>query len=180
MLGRGLKDTIDHDFFRWFHLGPYEAPRGLTDGATWHGFRPEGAAFRERVTVNLEADGGGRITEAKLCLDRAFIEHPKDGAFARDITVSFLRWSLPEAAKAGLGAFLEELGDLGPNVIRLKGAPAPPLPSQPTAAYRVFLGRDKDVDLVLPGCAVRITNLQAREGPRDPQHDWLWLRVLAR
>ena len=180
MLGRALDDAVRQDFFRWFHLVRYEAPQGLADGATWHGFRPDGAKFRDLVTVNIEADGGGRITEAKLCLDRAFIEHSKDGAFARDITVSFLRWILPEAAKAGLGSFLEELGDLGPNVIRLTGAPAPPLSSQPTASYRVFLGRDKDADLVLPGCAVRITNLQAREGPRDPQHDWLWLRVLAR
>lgn len=177
MLGRSLDDAADSDFFRWFHLVRYEAPRVLADGATWQGFRPDGAAFRDLVTVNLETDRADCLTEAKLCLDRAFIEHPKNGAFARDITASFLRWVLPEAAQGGVGGFLAELGDLGPNVIRLKAAAAPAPPPQPTAPYAVFLGRDKDASLALPACALRITNLQARAGPRDPQHDWLWLRV---
>lgn len=178
MLGHTLGDAVHQDFFRWFHLVRYEDPRMLADGATWHGFRPEGAAFRDRVTLNLETDRAGCIADAKLCLDRAFIEHAKDGAFARDIAASFLNWVLPGPAQAGLGGFLEELGDLGPNVIRFKGAPSPAAPSPPSALYRVYLGADKDADLALPGCALRITNLQARDGPRDPQHDWLWLRVL--
>jgi hypothetical protein len=178
MLGRKLKDSIDHDFFRWFHLARYEAPRDLADGATWHGFRPEGAKFRELVTVNLETDGTGRIADAKLCLDRAFIEHPKDGAFARDITASFLRWILPEAALSELGGFLRELGDLGPNVIRIKGAPNLTPAAEPSVIYRVYLGQNKDGAIDLSGVSVRLTNLQAREGPRDPLHDWIWIRVV--
>jgi hypothetical protein len=59
-------------------------PRELAGGATWHGFRPEGERFRELVTVNLETDRDGCIADAKLCLDRAFIEHAKEGALARD------------------------------------------------------------------------------------------------
>jgi len=181
MLGRKLKDSIDHDFFRWFHLARYEPPRELADGATWHGFRPEGEKFRDLVTVNLEADSGGRIADAKLCLDRAFIEHPTDGAFARDITVSYLRWILPEAARNGLGGFLQELGDLGPNVIRFKAAPAPaPIAAAPPSAlHRVYLGHDKDAAVDLAGLSLRLTNLQARDGPRDPRHDWIWIRVVA-
>src|SRR3954469_18127004 len=123
MLGRTLAQAVDQEFFRWFHLVRYEAARGLADGATWHGFRPEGEKFRDLVTVNVETDRDGRIADAKLCLDRAFVTHPKDGAFAKDITASFLRWALSEAAQIEIATFLQELGDFGPNVIRLKGAP---------------------------------------------------------
>ena len=149
MLGRALTKAVDHEFFRWFHLMRYEAARDLADGATWHGFRPEGAKFRELVTVNLETDRAGCIADAKLCLDRAFIEHAKDAPFARDITTSFLRWILPEAAQREVGGFLQELGDLGPNVIRFKGAPTPVAKTEPSALQRVYMGRDKDAAVEL-------------------------------
>jgi hypothetical protein len=173
-----LTKAVDHEFFRWFHLVRYEAPRGLADGATWHGFRPDGERFRALVTVNLETDRSGCIVDAKLCLDRAFVEHAKDGAFARDITTSFLRWVLPEAAQKEIGGFLQELGDLGPNVIRFKGAPAPVPAAPPSALYRVYLGQDKDASADLGELSLRLTNLQAREGLRDPQHDWIWIRAV--
>src|SRR5260370_1024799 len=96
MLGSGLSDAIAQQFFHWFHLVRDEEPRGLADGATWHGFRRDGEKFRDLVTVNLEADRAANLIDAKLCLDRAFVEHPKDGAFARDITASFLRWAIPK------------------------------------------------------------------------------------
>jgi hypothetical protein len=177
MISSELKHALDRDFFRWFHLERAEPLQVLADGTTWHGFRPSGAKFRALVTVNLETDSADRIIDAKLCLDRAFIEHPTDGAFARDITASFLRWSLSPDQQLGIGPFLSELGDLGPNVIRLARTPMPP-PSVPGPLHRVFLGRDKDAEQTLPGAVLRLTNLQAREGPRDPQHDWIWIRVV--
>ena len=180
MLGRALVKAVDHEFFRWFHLVRYEAARDLADGATWHGFRPEGEKFRELVTVNLETDRAGCIADAKLCLDRAFIEHAKDAPFARDITAIFLRWILPEGAQREVGGFLQELGDLGPNVIRFKGAPAPIAAAEPSALHRVYLGRDKDAAVEIGDVTLRLTNLQARDGPRDPQHDWIWIRVVRR
>lgn len=178
MIGSGLKQALDQEFFRWFSLERYEAPRPLADGSVWHGFRPSGEKFRELATINLETDAGDRILDATLCLDRAFIEHPQDGPFARDIAASFLRWILSPDQQAAIGGFLSELGDLGPNVIRLSRAPAPP-PGCPSPLYRVFLGRDKDAEQMLPGVLLRIANLQAREGPRDPRHDWIWIRVAA-
>lgn len=177
MLGQALAGAVDHEFFRWFHLVRYEAPRALADGATWHGFRPDGAKFRALLTLNLETDRAGSIADAKLCLDRAFIEHATDGAFARDVTASFLRWILPAPAQREAGGFLQELGDFGPNVIRLKAAPMPVAPAAPSALYRVFTGRDKDAVQPLGEVTLRLTNLQARDGPRDPAHDWIWLRV---
>ena len=180
MLGRALTKAVDHEFFRWFHLVRYEASRDLADGATWHGFRPDGEKFRALVTVNLETDRAGCIADAKLCLDRAFIEHAKDAPFARDITASYLRWILPESAQREVGGFLQELGDLGPNVIRFKGAPTPVAAAEPSALHRVYLGRDKDAAVELGEGVLRLTNLQARDGPRDPQHDWIWIRVVRR
>ena len=177
MLGSTPKDAIDHDFSRWFHLERYEAPRLLADGATWHGFRPEGARFRDLVTINLEADGAERITEVKLCLDRAFIEHPKDGAFARDVTVSFLHWATPDGEQDELRSFLRELGDLGPNVIRLARTPQPEPIGERTPLYRTYLGEQKEAELALAAARLKLTNLQARDGPRDPQHDWIWIRL---
>lgn len=177
MIGAELKRALVQDFVRRFALEQYEPPQALADGRTWHGYRPAGEKFQALVTVNLETDAGDRITDAKLCLDRAFIEHPKDGAFARDISASFLRWALLAEQQAEIVGFLEELGDLGPNVIRLSRTP--PQPSRDAGAlYRVFLGRDKDAEHALPGALLRMTNLQARDGPRDPRHDWIWIRVL--
>ncbi|HVT52796.1 MAG TPA: hypothetical protein VHE77_14550 [Dongiaceae bacterium] len=177
MIGSELKHALDQEFFRWFNLERYEAPRVLADGNTWHGFRPAGEKFRALVTVNLETDGRGRMLDATLCLDRAFVEHPKDGAFARDIGASFLRWALSPDQQAEIGGLLHELGDLGPNVIRLSRTPPAP-PGSPGPLYRVYLGQDKDAEQALSGVLLRVTNLQAREGPRDPRHDWIWIRVV--
>ena len=90
---------------------------------------------------------------------------------------SYLRWVLPEAVQKELGGFLQELGDLGPNVIRFKGAPALLPSAHPSALHRVYLGEDKDAGVDLTGLTLRLTNLQARDGPRDPRHDWIWIRV---
>jgi hypothetical protein len=178
MIGSELKRALDQEFFRWFKLERYEPVQALADGRAWHGFRPAGDKFRPLVTVNLETDVAERIIDAKLCLDRAFVEHAKDGAFARDITASFLRWVLSPDQQAAVAGFLGALGDLGSNVIRLAGAQVPMPPGDP-ALYRTYLGREKDAEQALPGALLRVTNLQARDGPRDPRHDWVWIRAAA-
>jgi hypothetical protein len=177
MIGEPLDPAPNHEFFRWFHLERYEPPQALADGRTWHGFRPSGEKFRALVTVNLETDAQQRIVDAKLCLDRAFIEHPKDAPFARDITASFLRWALSANQLAGIRPFLDELGNLGPNVIRLPRA-APEPAGNPGPLHRAFIGNEKAAEQALPGALLRLTNLQARDGPRDPQHDWIWIRIV--
>jgi hypothetical protein len=177
MIGSLLTRALDQEFFRWFSLERYEPPQSLADGCTWHGFRPAGAKFQALVTVNLETDAAGRVIDAKLCLDRAFVEHPKDGAFARDIAASFLRWVLSSESQSAVAEFLNELGDLGPNVIRM--CRTPPATAAPGPLYRAFVGQTKDAEQPLLGVTLRLTNLQAREGPRDPRHDWIWIRVVA-
>jgi hypothetical protein len=178
MIDSELKPALDQEFFRWFNLERYEPAQALADGRAWHGFRPSGDKFRPLVTVNLETDAAGRIIDAKLCLDRAFVEHPKDGAFARDITASFLRWALSGDQQKAVADLLGALGDLGPNVIRLAGAPAPVPAGSSGALTRAYLGQEKDAEQALPDALLRITNLQARDGPRDPRHDWIWIRVV--
>ena len=178
MIGSALTAALNQEFFRWFHLERSEPSQALADGRTWHGFRPSGEKFQSLVTVNLETDADDHIIDAKLCLDRAFVEHPKDGAFARDITTSFLRWVLSPGQQELLSEFLSELGDLGPNVIRFARAPAKSPPGGPGPLYRVYLGREKDAEQALPSVLLRLTNLQAREGLRDPQHDWIWIRAV--
>jgi hypothetical protein len=176
MLGRRLSIATWDDFFRRFHWERYEPPSRLAGGNVWNGFRPRGEAFRGFATLNIETDAEDRILDIKLCLDRAFIEHPRNGVLARDLAASFLRWSLSEEEQIAIAGFLRELGDLGPNVIRLGKPPAPP-DGEPSPTYRVFLGRDKEYDTDFPDRRLRLVNLQARDGPRDPQHDWIWLQL---
>src|SRR5262249_43432864 len=153
MLGQTVAEAADHDFFRWFHLTRYEPARRLADGTTWHGFRPESAKFRDRVTVNLESDADDRIADAKLCLDRAFVEHAKESPFARDIAASLLRWAVPPPAQAvvALADFLRDMGDLGPNVIRLAGTVPPPRRGPASDLYQTYLGERKEAVLPLTG-----------------------------
>jgi hypothetical protein len=179
MLGKNLGAATSDEFFRWFHWERYEPPSKLAGGNVWNGFRPQGETLRDCATLNIETDAEDRIVDMKLCLDRAFLEHPRDGAFARDLTVSFLRWSLSPAELEAIAGFLRELGDLGPNVIRLGNAPAAPV-GDPSPPYRVFLGRDRDLDIDFPDRRLRLVNLQARDGPRDPRHDWIWLQLCKR
>jgi hypothetical protein len=176
MLGRPLNAATSDEFFRWFHWERYEPPSKLADGNVWNGFRPQGEKFRALTTLNIETDPVDLIVDVTLCLDRAFIEHPKDSAFARDLAASFLRWALSETEQEAVAGFLRELGNFGPNVIRLGNA-APPPTADPSPPYAVFLGRDKDCDIDFSDRRLRLVNLQARDGPRDPRHDWIWLRL---
>lgn len=175
MLGKTLSAATSDDFFRWFDWERYEPASKLADGNVWNGFRPKGEKFRALATLNVETDAADRVVDMTLCLDRAFIEQPKDAPFARDLAASFLRWALSETERRAIADFLNELWDLGPNVIRLGNAA--PLPADPSPPYRVFLGRDKDCDIDFPDRRLRLVNLQARDGPRDPRHDWIWLRL---
>jgi hypothetical protein len=84
------------------------------------------------VTVNLETDRDGCIADAKLCLDRAFIEHAKEGALARD----------PGTTGSGSASSVPDRGDAAsapacmghPGLIRLisqgETATIPPIEGQ--------------------------------------------------
>lgn len=187
-LGQDLTAAAASDFFTWFHLQLAEPPRDIGAGHHWHSYRPSGSKFHNLVTLNIETDPLHCINRATLCLDRAFIEHTKDGAFARDIAKSFLGWVLPEVDRLQVTSVIDEIGDIRAGVmpvLRRADAHLPDLPRFPSPAYRTFLGYQGDVDLDLTLANLRFVNLNWRRRPLDvatpPGYDaeTMWIRLIA-
>lgn len=187
-IGVSLAVAVATDFFTWFHLQPDEAPRDIGAGHVWHSYRPSGSNFHNLATLNLETDLLQQIDQATLCLDRAFIEHAKDGASARDIAKRFLDWVLPEADRALVASLIDEIGDMQSctaPVIRYADAPIPDLSHFPSPGYRTFLGYQGDFDQDLATTHLRFVNLNWQRRPLDvvtpPGYDaetmWIWLIV---
>ena len=140
---------------------------------------PSGAAFRDLVNLHLTGNATHQLQEAKLCMDRVFVADRKNGAFARDITRSFLNWALPASDRAKIAGLIEEIGNMaasGAPVIRHASVPDPVLPAQPSAGYRVFLGIDKDCDINLGARKLRLVNLLPAE-ERGGKDDWIWILI---
>lgn len=187
-IGQALSLAETSEFFTWFHLARYEAPRAIGDGQTWHGYRPTSPKFHNLVTVNLETDRREQIDRLTLCLDRQFIESPTDAPFARDITRSFLSWALSAADSQRAGSLIDEIGDFRASpvpVIRHVSMPEPELPQFPSPAYRTFLGYQGDFDQELETIDLRFVNLNWQRRELDvatpPGYDgetkWFWLIV---
>lgn len=79
-LGRFADDLRRSEFFQWFSL----TPDG--DGAV---YRPEGPAFRDKVTFRAKTEGG-RLSTVTLELARPFIDNPRTRPFAVDIVKSLI------------------------------------------------------------------------------------------
>jgi hypothetical protein len=75
--------------FRGFISICWASPEPVGPGRAWHCFRPNGEAFRAHVELAVLVDGGGRIRETQFGLDRAFIGHSRNDAFARDLVKSY-------------------------------------------------------------------------------------------
>lgn len=171
---RPLAAIAQGDFFDWFHLELFDG-----DPKSTGSYRPSGAAFRDLVNLHLTGNAINQLQEAKLCMDRAFIADRKNGAFARDITRSFLNWALPAGDRAKIAGLVEEIGNMaatGAPVIRHASVPDPILPVRPSAGYRVFLGNDKDCDIDLGARKLRLVNLLPADA-RGGKDDWLWILI---
>jgi hypothetical protein len=132
-------------FAKWFSLKP--APERVGR------LRPEGAAFHDLVSIDMETQGV-RLSALVLTISRAMIDDPRNGPFARDIAKSFL---LALAADdAGIARLADEImhRDVGAAMIR-RGA-APPIPVEPSPAYRAFAGQGAAYVIDLPGLAIDI------------------------
>jgi hypothetical protein len=57
-------------------------------------FRPSGAAFHDLVALEALTGADEALRELRLLLARSFIDDPRNGAFALDITKSFLSSAL--------------------------------------------------------------------------------------
>lgn len=153
-----LKTEQGSEFFTWFHLAPVGTPTGVGSGA-WHGFRPTGSAFQALVEVDVLSEADGKIDAAFLGLGRAFIDSPSNGVFARDISKSFLAWTVrePSPQVANLIANLADLSSAGTTILMHGPAPQPP-PPDTTGGYGVYLGRDQHASFADNGVTLAFTN----------------------
>jgi hypothetical protein len=159
---RTLADERKGHFFSWFHLEPVGEPAAASSGRAWHCFRPDGEAFRPFVELDVLIDASGRILESRLGLDRAFVDHARNGIFARDLVKSYLQWGLAEAGRAPARALIENIANpaaAGVPVLMRAGA-APPVPDEDsTGGYLVYLGKRTSAEAVLGQSKLTITNL---------------------
>lgn len=89
VFGSNLDSLRTSEFFQWFSLEPDTAGDG-----TAHFFRPAGPAFHDLVQLQVLTGGSDDIRELRLHLARSFVDDPRNGAFALDITKSFLHAAL--------------------------------------------------------------------------------------
>ncbi len=154
-----LKAEQASEFFTWFHLAPVGTPIVVGASQAWHSFRPTGSAFQALVEVDILSEADGKIDAASMGLERSFIDSPSNGVFARDISKSFLTWTVrkPSPQIANLIANLADLSTAGSTILMHGPAPQPP-PPDTTGGYGVYLGRDQHASFADNGVTLAFTN----------------------
>jgi hypothetical protein len=170
---RKLDDERGGHFFSWFHLEPLGNPAPTGSGRAWHCFRPNGEAFRAFVELDILIDQAGRILESRLGLDRAFLDHPGNGVFARDLAKSYLQWGLAEPARSQARGLIDNIasqaGSGTPVLVRADSSP--PAPGEdPTGGYLVYLGKRTAVEAVVGDSKLTLENIP---GPFPDRHIFL-------
>jgi hypothetical protein len=153
-----LQTEQKSDFFSFFHLIPDGSPVAIAGAQSWQSFRPSGPSFHNLVEVDILTDKDGTIREARIGLDRSFINDPRNGVFARDIAKSFLTWSVrdPSPQTVSLIANLADLSGAGSTVI-VRDSAAPP-PPDATGLYGVYLGPAPHATFTDGGVTLAFTN----------------------
>ena len=160
LLGQELHQARDTWFFQWFHLQRQTARREGDGGLIR--FSPQGGAFRSKVVLDLAVDGSGAISSMTLGLERAFVDDPDDGPFARDIAQAFLRAALPPADAVQARALADEVAALE----------TPADEPEHSEGYAVYLGQKAEHTLESDyGAMVTLANL-GMDGT-----DWLLISV---
>jgi hypothetical protein len=140
LLGGPFPAAQGSDLFTFFNLAQ-TASRPCGGGYAL-GFRPTGEAFHKLAAVGVAVDGQTRVAAMSLTLDRAFIDAPGQGVFARDIAKSFIRDVAGPGADPQFVALADEIEQGVPpqtTVYSLQGAPPKPQ-GPPSPCYAVFLG----------------------------------------
>lgn len=163
-LGVKLEDMQRTDFFTWFHLERVSTEADAQQ-RTVVAFKPEGEKFRALVTVNVTLAPDDYILAIELVLTRAFVDHPADGIFARDIAKSFLRTIVPQEDRGAISDLANEIEyqypeDLEIFVLTAK-RPEIPLPAVPTPGYQTFLGQQQAYTQSLSHCTLGLENFQS-------------------
>jgi hypothetical protein len=166
-LGERLERAKKMDFFTSFRLeqtGSSKAPGGNTLVT----FKPAGERFRPLVTVLVTIDSNNRIQVMELSLARSFVDHRKDGIFARDIAKSLLRSAIPKEDRGAIETLANEvefdLKDL--ETPRLAtGTPPVELPAKPTPGYLTFLGKQQIHKEMFSKSRLLVENTRGDDGP---------------
>jgi hypothetical protein len=159
-LGRTLEEVRKEDFWTYFHLEP-TGPARVEGGRAVTEFRTTAPRFRPLARVTAEVDSGGVIRAMGLELARSFVDDPLAGVFARDIAKSFLRAALPADDLPDMETLANEIEhprEDAPGTTTVRLRPAPDLPSTPTPAYEVYLGRAPSFSRTLEACVVELRN----------------------
>lgn len=95
--GLDLEQASNRDFFRHFNFR-IVGHMVTGDGYTQLLFkRPKDGPDRSSVKLYVTLDGEDRIRRMSLCLDRRFIDSPKQGMFARDEAKSFIQAAVSDS-----------------------------------------------------------------------------------
>jgi hypothetical protein len=151
--GDTLAGLTDNGFFNWFNL----AATGETAGEGEAIYRPTGEVFHALVSLTSRAGPAGELQSLALAVERAFIDSPRQGSFARDIIKSFL------GAVAGpqdqtLGPIVTEIQFRdAPGPILMRGDP-PALPDKPSPAFLVMTGAKSSAEIDLARVRLTLAN----------------------
>jgi hypothetical protein len=161
LLGHPLAAARSNDLFTFFNLAQ-TASQPCGDGQAL-GFRPTGEQFHLLAAVDVMTDARGDVAAMTLTLDRAFINDPANGVFARDIAKSFLRDVSGSQAGASVSGLAHEIesgaSSSGTVIYRSDVAPAKPN-GPPSTGYQVFLGGHQSDALSADGEALTLANEQ--------------------
>jgi hypothetical protein len=165
-LGGRLEKAKETHFFRWFHL--QETQRQQSGSQTVISFQPSGEKFRRVVTLLVTTDSRDQIQALELVLARTFVDHPRDGIFARDLAKSFLQAVASNGASREITDLINEIQYPmfhGAAVIGQTPPAAIKLPPTPTPGYQVYLGRETASTLDLANLRLQLENRRVGETP---------------
>jgi hypothetical protein len=159
---RKLDDERRGHFFSWFHLDPLGDPVPTGSGRAWHCFRPAGEAFRAFVELDILVHQSGRILQSCVGLDRVFLDHPRNGVFARDLVKSYLQWGLDELARAQARALIDNIANPAASgvPVLIHARSMPPAPGEDTTGgYLVYLGKRTSAEAIVGNSKLTMTNM---------------------
>ena len=158
--GSSLDQATKTDFFIWFHL--QQAGEERTAQTTVTTFKPSGKKFHDLATFKVTTAQNGGITGMELILSRAFVDHPQDGVFARDIAKSLLRTAFADDVDQEIKAMADQIEYLGTStslIIQHESRKPSKLPSQPAPGYLAYLGQQQSYEHAAGGKTLLLSNI---------------------
>lgn len=161
LLGTPVAEAQKTDLFRFFHLS-VDGKKAVPQGQILTFRTSPKSPFRPLMRVEVTIDSKSVVTAATLHIDRAFVDSPRNGVFARDLAKSFLKAALPASDQKTRGALVAAIARAGRAVEREEDA----------AAYAVFLGKSGRYQAALSAGRLVLANGAVTAGKQ-----WLSLSV---